>query len=154
MAQVATKLIRPVVVTSRGETRTLVDTTSCKLHLAAAVTWIGVGIIAGLLYSFVFLRLYPHEGVEILSPGRVRMVHTNLMAYGFLTNAFIGMLHWVVPRLTGEPVLSQALSKIIFVVWNAIVAAAVWGLLNGQAQAIEWGETPFWIDHFVVVGDH
>lgn len=152
MTQTATSLIKPVVVTSRGETRVLVDTTSSLLHFAAAVAWIGVGIVAGLLYSFVFLRLYPNEGVEWLSPGRVRMVHTNLMAYGFLTNAFIGMLHWVVPRLTGEPVLSHALSKLIFLAWNAIVAAAIGGILLGQAQAIEWGETPFWSDHLVVVG--
>lgn len=152
MSQYANVLMKPMVLTTRGEHRVLVDTTACKLHLFAAVLWIGIGMIAGLLYSFVFLRFFPHANVEFLSAGRVRMIHTNLMAYGFLVNAFVGMCYWVVPRLTGEPVLSHALAKVIFLAWNGIVTAAVVGIAMGQGQAIEWGETPFWVDHLVVVG--
>ena len=36
------------------------------------------------------------------------MIHTNAIAYGFLANAFLGMLHWAVPRLTLRPVLEPA----------------------------------------------
>ncbi len=151
MAQLTTELIAPRVETD-GRTRALVDVFCARWHLLAGFLWIGIGLVAGFLYSLVFLRMYPHEGVELLSPGRVRMVHTNLMAYGFLVNAFIGMLHWTIPRLTGQPVLSEWLSKIILVAWNAIVAAAMAGILLGHGQAIEWGETPFWSDHLVVVG--
>ena len=35
------------------------------------------------------------------------MIHTNAIAYGFLANAFLGVLHWAVPRLTLKPVLSS-----------------------------------------------
>ena len=32
----------------------------------------------------------PLGGIELLSPGRWRMIHTNAIAYGFLANAFLG----------------------------------------------------------------
>ncbi|MBL1218215.1 MAG: cytochrome oxidase [Planctomycetes bacterium] len=153
MAQISVQdWIRPVVVTTRGQQRLLVDTTAAKWHLFAGVTWIVLGIIAGLIYSLVFLRLYPHEGTEWLSFGRIRMMHTNLIAYGWLVNCFIGMMYWVVPRLTGEPVFNHALAKLILVVWNAIVAIVLVGIAMGHAQAIEWGETPFFTDHLIVLG--
>lgn len=151
MTQVQTTA-NPVIQTSHGQTRQLVDATVVKWHILAAVGWIGIGMLAGLIYSFVFLRMYPHEGVELLSPGRVRMLHTNGIAYGFLFNAFLAMLYWVVPRLTGEPVLNHLFAKVIFVVWNLIVAMTAVGILMGHAQGIEWGETPLVVDHLVVVG--
>jgi len=154
MATITTtqELLRPIVKTTRGEERLLVDTAACKWHLFAGAAWVTIGMIAGLMYSLVFLRIYPHQTVEWLSPGRVRMIHTNLMAYGLLVNAFVGMMYWVVPRLTGEPVFSHKLAKLIVVVWNLIVLAAIVGIAMGDAQAIEWGETPTWADHLVVLG--
>ena len=35
------------------------------------------------------LRLNPFNGIELLSPGRWRMIHTNAIAYGFIANAFL-----------------------------------------------------------------
>ncbi|MCA9108846.1 MAG: cbb3-type cytochrome c oxidase subunit I, partial [Planctomycetaceae bacterium] len=86
------------------------------------------------------------------SPGRWRMVHTNAIAYGFLANAFLGMLHWVVPRLTLRPVFDRRLSLAIFVAWQGVVVATAVGLLLGEAQGLEWGETPVWIDPVAQLG--
>ena len=41
-------------------------------------------------------------GIEWLSPGRVRMVHTNMAAYGFIANAFIAGMLFAIPRLTAR----------------------------------------------------
>jgi cytochrome c oxidase cbb3-type subunit 1 len=131
---------------------TLVDRPMVKAHMIAGSVFFLAAVLAGLVYALQFSRIYPFQGIELLSPGRVRMLHTNAVAYGFLINLFIAVLYWAVPRLTGWPVLSARLSRIIFWVWQAIVAATAVGLLAGQAQAIEWGETPTWVDHFAVVG--
>lgn len=80
------------------------------------------------------------------------MVHTNAVAYGFILNCFLGAVHWVVPRLTRYPVASRRLSWFIFGAVQAIVLATAFGLLAGHAQAIEWGETPLYVDPFVVLG--
>ncbi|RME39179.1 MAG: cytochrome oxidase [Planctomycetota bacterium] len=121
-------------------------------HLVAALAYLLVAMLAGFLFSLQFLHLYPVPQVELFSPGRWRMVHTNGVAYGFLANAFLGALHWAVPRLTLRRVLSVKLSWFIFFAWQGVVLATVAGLLTGHAQAVEWGETPTWIDPIALVG--
>ena len=81
------------------------------------------------------------------------MVHTNAIAYGFLANAFLGILHWVVPRLTLQPVHSRWLSYSIFAAWQFVVVSTAVGILLGEAQGLEWGETPVWIDPVFADGE-
>lgn len=134
------------------EATPLVDRKVVKYHIIAGFVFFYVALFAGLLYALQLSRIYPFPGVELLSPGRVRMLHTNGVAYGFLFNLFIAAMHWIIPRLTGKPVLSKALTWFVFWAWQGIVGATAFGLMTGQAQAIEWGETPTWIDPVVVVG--
>ena len=85
----------------------LVDTRLVQAHLVAGLVWFFVGLTSGLLFSLQFLQAYLFPGVELLSPGRVRMVHTNLLAYGFIANSSFGGLYWAVPRLTAVPVWNR-----------------------------------------------
>ncbi len=130
----------------------LVDKPMVKAHLATGMSYFLLAIFAGAIYGLQLDKIYPFPGVELLSPGRVRMFHTNAVAYGFLFNAFIAALYWIVPRLTGQRLLSRLLTRIIFVAWQVIVLGAALGILGGHAQAIEWGETPKWADPLVVIG--
>jgi cytochrome c oxidase cbb3-type subunit 1 len=102
----------------------------------------------------------PLRGLELFSPGRWRMIHTNAIAYGFIANAFLGMLEWAVPRLTMRPVLSRGLSYFIFFAWQGVVLTTAVGIILGptlglswfQAQGVEWGETPRIIDPVALLG--
>jgi len=132
--------------------RELVNERIVLWFFVASLGYMFVAMLAGLLYSLQFLQAYPFPGLELLSPGRWRMVHTNGVAYGFIANAFLGGLHWSVPRLTLRKVASERLSWFIFFAWQAVVLATVVGLLTGQAQAVEWGETPVWVDPVALVG--
>jgi cytochrome c oxidase cbb3-type subunit 1 len=130
----------------------LVNRPAVKAHIVAALVFFFTSIFGGMLYALQLSRMYPFPGVEILSPGRVRMIHTNAIAYGFLFNGFIAALLWIVPRLTGHRVLSTKLTWLVFWAWQAVVGATAAGILGGKAQAIEWGETPTFVDPVVVVG--
>jgi cytochrome c oxidase cbb3-type subunit 1 len=132
--------------------RPLVNKALVRWHIVLAVTWLAVALFAGLFYALQLLQAYPLPKIPIFSPGRVRMVHTNMVAFGFLVNGFLAMLYWTVPRLTGRRVAHDRLGWLIFAAWNAIIALTFGGLLMGQAQAVEWGETPVWVDPLVVVG--
>jgi cytochrome c oxidase cbb3-type subunit 1 len=123
-----------------------------RAHIVAGFNFFLVSLFMGLFYALQLSRVYPFAGIELLSPGRLRMIHTNGVAYGFLFNLFIAMLYWVIPRLTGEKLASYKLSWAIFWAWQLIVGSAAVGILLGDAQATEWGETPTWSDHLVVVG--
>lgn len=130
----------------------LVDRTLVKAHIIAGMVFLFIGLAAGLLYSMQFLQAYPIPGIEILSPGRIRMVHTASVAYGFLVNCFLGALNWAVPRLTGNKTCHRYLGWFIFVAWQVILLASAVGILFGYAQAVEWAETPIFIDPVVVLG--
>lgn len=132
--------------------RALIETRLVWWYFAASLTYMIVAMLAGFLFSLQFLQHYPLAGIELFSPGRWRLVHTNGVAYGFIANAFLGMLHWAVPRLTLRPVRGRGLSYFIFFAWQAVVLATVVGLLTGQAQAVEWGETPTWVDPVALAG--
>jgi cytochrome c oxidase cbb3-type subunit I len=120
----------------------LVEYGLVRRHLVAAGFALLLSMLAGFLYSLQFLGYYPFPESQMLSPGHLRLMHTNLAAYGWLVNGFTAMMYFVVPRLTGQRVLSAKLGHLIFWVWQFILLAAVGGYLMDRAQAIEWGETP------------
>ncbi len=139
--------------------RDLVDERLVFWYFVAALFFMFVSMLGGLLMALQLLRVNPFTGIELLSPGRWRMIHTNAIAYGFIANAFLGALHWIVPRLTLHPTynrklpgLNIGLSWAIFWAWQIVVLATAVGLILGQAQGLEWGETPVWIDPLAQIG--
>ena len=132
--------------------RRLVNYELIRAHLTASAVFLAVSLLGGLAYSFQLNNLYPFAGVEWLSPGRVRMVHTNMAAYGFIANAFIGGLLFAIPRLTRRPILADWLGWLIFGAWQLIMVLTIGGQLAGYGQGIEWGETPIFVDPLVLVG--
>ena len=132
--------------------RPLVNMTLVRWHLTASAVFMTISMLGGLAYAFQFNQLYPFPGIEWLSPGRVRMVHTNMAAYGFIANAFIAGLLFAIPRLTRKPILSDLLGTVIFAAWQLIMVLTIVGILAGYGQAIEWGETPVFVDPLVLVG--
>ena len=134
------------------ERSNLIEYRLITAHLIAGSAYLVLSILAGLLYSLQFLGNYPFPGIELLSPGRVRMLHTNGAAYGWLLNGLLAGTYWTVPRVSGYPVLNRRLSWLIFWAIQAGVVATAAGLLGGYAQGIEWGETPIFIDPFITLG--
>lgn len=130
----------------------LVNEKIIMAYFIAALTFLTVSMLAGLLMAAQLIRHNPLNGIELFSAGRWRMIHTNAIAYGFLANGFLGILHWVIPRLTLRPVLDVRLSWLIFGAWQFVVLATAGGILLGHAQGLEWGETPVWIDPVAQLG--
>jgi cytochrome c oxidase cbb3-type subunit 1 len=121
----------------------LVNYRLIKAHIFAGAVALSISMIAGFLYSLQFVGYFPlgHDN-WMLTPGHMRLLHTNMAAYGWLVNGFTAMLYYVVPRLTGHKVLSDKLGGLIFGAWQLILALSIFGYLTDKAQAIEWGETP------------
>ncbi|HGY92987.1 MAG TPA: cytochrome oxidase [Planctomycetes bacterium] len=126
----------------RDEAHPLVDKDLVRWHLIAAVFFMFTAMLGGFIASLQFLNEYPFNGISWLSYGRLRFLHTNEVAFGFLVNSFVGMLYYAVPRLTGRRLFNRTLGWLIFFVWQALVLLTSIGQLLGKAQAVEWGETP------------
>ena len=135
-----------------NELDSLINYNLIKAHLIASLVFLAIVFLAGMLYACQFIYIFPFPGIEYLSPGRLRLLHTNGAVYGFIVNGFTGALYWAVPRLTGKRVMNEKyVGWFMFVALQAAVLATAVGLLLGHAQAIEWGETPVYVDPFVVV---
>ncbi|MBL8817389.1 MAG: cbb3-type cytochrome c oxidase subunit I [Planctomyces sp.] len=130
----------------------LVDEKIVRWYFITALIFLGTSMVAGILMAMQLIRHNPLNGIEIFSAGRWRMIHTNAVAYGFLANGFLGCLHWSIPRLTLQPVFNKHLSWLIYGAWQFVVGATAVGILFGEAQALEWGETPVWIDPVAQLG--
>jgi cytochrome c oxidase cbb3-type subunit I len=129
----------------------LVDYPMVTAYFYAFFGYLVVVLLAGLSYSLQFLQKYPFPGVEIFSPGRIRMVHTQAVAYGMLANGLFGILHYVIPKLTSFEVLSKKASRILFGLYNGAVLATVALIMAGYAQGLEWAETPAILDPAIAV---
>ena len=145
-----------------------------RWYFLAAIAYLLISMLGGLLMALQLIHWNPLTSVELLSAGRWRMIHTNAVAYGFIANAFLGCLHWIVPRLTLHKVASIKLSYFIFAAWQLIVLGTAAGIIIGPtlqaqpwvaslarslhmemslgAQGLEWGETPFWVDPVALLG--
>ena len=122
-----------------------------RAHLLISVIYVMIVVLAGLAYSLQFIDLFPFPHVEFLSPGRIRMVHTQGVAYAWIANIFFALIMYMVPKLTEKPILSEKLGWFIFYTYNILVLATVVMILGGYAQALEWGETPKVLDPLISV---
>ncbi len=123
-------------------TEELVEKRLVLWYFFAALTFMFVSMLGGILMGLQLIRHNFLDGVELLSPGRWRMIHTNAIAYGFLANAFLGCLHWAVPRLTLRPVLSRPLSYAIFFTWQFIVLGTAVSIILGGGSGSGMGRNP------------
>ena len=120
-----------------------------KAHLYISIPYVMIVVLAGLTYSLQFIDIYPFARIEFLSPGRVRMVHTQGVAYAWLANIFFALILYMIPKLTRKPILSDKLGWFIFYSYNTLVVLTVVLILAGFGQALEWGETPKVLDPFI-----
>ena len=58
----------------------LVNTQLVFWYLVAALVFFAVSLLAGLLMALQLVNHNPLAGIELFSPGRWRMVHTNAIA--------------------------------------------------------------------------
>jgi cytochrome c oxidase cbb3-type subunit 1 len=110
--------------------------------IVSSVIWLVIGSLLGLLVSFKF-HSPTFLGTEaLLTFGKLRPLHLNIVTYGWLSFAALGVCLWLVPRLTRVPLQS---TKILFsagVLWNIGIVLGSIGILYGYNDGLEWLE--FW----------
>jgi cytochrome c oxidase cbb3-type subunit I/II len=124
-----------------------------RAHTFAALAGVVISACFGLLVASKFV--WPNLASEhaAFTWGRLRYNHTQGIFFGWLGNAFLAFLYYVVPRLTNRPVHGRRLGWFIFLAWNAGVVLPGWVLVSlGRSQSIEWAEFPIVVDFVVLVG--
>src|SRR6267154_2696938 len=123
-----------------------------RAHVYASLATVLISASFGILVASKFT--FPEFlGVHAwLTWGRLRYNHTQGIFFGWLGNAFLAFLYYVVPRLANRPVLSRKLGWLLFCIWNFAVVLPGWVLVAaGFSQPLEWAEFPLVVYAFVVL---
>ncbi len=126
------------------------DSTSLAFFVGAAVL-IVLGVTEGLIMVIQFVFPDFLAGIPWLVFGRIRQSHTNTVMFAFLSMGQMGFWYYVIPRLTGRKLYSEALGVISAILWGGAVLAGVILELFGFSQGREYAEMIYVIDVAVIV---
>ena len=120
----------------------LIDTALIRKWLAWGFVWLLIFPTVGALISTKFN--YPEflGGPAWLTFGRLRPIHVNGVIWGAFSTLFIGLCHYIVPRLCGVRLWGERWSYPLLWVWNLNLASAVILLALGYNRGWEAGELP------------
>lgn len=109
-----------------------------------------IGILIPLFFALVLAAKFVWPdflgGISWLQYGRLRVFHTNGIAFGWLGLSFFGLLNYVVPKLAGRPLLSEKLGWVTLFSLLIAVATGLVSILAGQMQGVEYAEFPWYAD--------
>jgi cytochrome c oxidase cbb3-type subunit 1 len=116
----------------------------------SAVFWLIVGLLVGLWLAaemiFPALNLTPW-----LSFGRLRVVHTNGLAFGFTLAGIFACSYYMLEKLTRAPLAFPGLAKAQLWLFNIAIALAALSLFAGMNTSKEYAELEWPLDIVVVV---
>jgi cytochrome c oxidase cbb3-type subunit 1 len=118
--------------------------------LISSIFWGVVGIVVGLWIS---VQLYaPSWNIPPwFTYGRMRVVHTNALAFGLGLGAIFGLFYYLVQRLTRRSLLFPKLARFHLWLFNAAIALAALSLFAGMNQTLEYAELEWPLDVGVVI---
>ncbi len=117
-------------------------TSPILFFIVSSVIWLVLGSIFGLLVSFKFHIPEFLGSQALLTFGKLRPLHLNIIAYGWLSPAALGVSLWLVPRLTKVPLQNTKVLWASGILWNIGVLLGCIGILFGFTDGMEWLE--FW----------
>jgi len=106
----------------------------------ATLFWGVVGTLAGLLVAILLILPKSFDAVPYMSFGRLRPLHTNAAIFAFAGNAIFCAVYYSTQRLCKARMWSDALSRLHFWGWQAIIVAAAVTLPMGITQSKEYAE--------------
>ncbi|HYS92791.1 MAG TPA: cbb3-type cytochrome c oxidase subunit I, partial [Candidatus Acidoferrales bacterium] len=117
-----------------------------RMFLLVTVLWGLVGMLVGLVIALQLVLPVLNFQTSWLSFGRLRPLHTNAVIFAFAGNAIFAGVYYSSQRLLKARMWSDALSRLHFWGWQAIIVAAAVTLPLGYSQSKEYAELEWPID--------
>jgi cytochrome c oxidase cbb3-type subunit 1 len=116
----------------------------------SALFWLVIGLLVGLwIAAEMFtpvLNLTPW-----LSFGRLRVVHTNGLAFGFGLGGIFACAYYLLQRLTRSPLAFPKLARFHLYLFNVAIALAALSLFAGMNTSKEYAELEWPLDIGIVI---
>ena len=138
----------PAADKSTGTTTETVryDDAIVRKFAVASLIWGVVGMLVGLIIAFQLAAPELNLGIEFLSFGRLRPLHTNAVIFAFVGNGMFAGIYYSTQRLLKARMGSDLLSKINFWGWQLIIVSAALTLPLGITSGKEYAELEWPID--------
>ncbi len=124
---------------------------AARAFLVSGMVWMAIGTTFGLIGGIALAAPDAIRNVPWLVFGRVRPVHVNLVAVGFVPMVLIGAGLYLVPTLLRTRLYGERLAHVGMWLYNAALAIGAIELARGHTQAREYAELT-WIPDVLIVG--
>ena len=127
------------------------DNQVVKLFTIATVVWGIVGMLVGLIIA---IQLYLPElnfGIQYLTFGRIRPLHTNAVIFAFVGNLIFAGIYYSLQRLCKARMWNDFLSQFHFWGWQTIIVLAAITLPMGFTTSKEYAELEWPIDILIAL---
>lgn len=118
--------------------------------IASSIVWGVIGILAGIWASIQLwapeLNIPPY-----FTYGRLRVVHTNILAFGLVLGALMGIFYYITMRLAKTSLAFPKLARVTLYLFNIGIFLGLVTLLGGYTQALEYAEFEWPLDIAVVI---
>ncbi|MCA9104398.1 MAG: cytochrome-c oxidase, cbb3-type subunit I [Planctomycetales bacterium] len=122
-----------------------------RLFVAATVLWALVGTLAGVYVALMLVVPQASFGLDFLTFGRLRPLHTNAAIFAFAGNAIFAAVYYSTQRLCKCRMYSDLLSRLHFWGWQLIIVLAALTIPLGFSQGKEYAELPWPVDLLIAV---
>jgi cytochrome c oxidase cbb3-type subunit I/II len=122
-----------------------------RMFVTMTMIWGLVAFLAGLFIAAQLAFPALNFGVEYLSFGRLRPLHTNAAIFAFAGNAIFAAVYYSTQRLCKARMFSDVLSRLHFWGWQLIIVCAAVTLPLGITQGKEYAELEWPIDLLIAV---
>lgn len=108
--------------------------------LVSSCVYLILGMLLGVLVAMKMI--WPNLGeFALASFGRLRMAHTNVVLFGWLLQANLGLLFFIIPKLLHTQLYSQKLAIVTWALYNLAALGGVSFIMLGLGnKAIEYAE--------------
>ncbi|MEM8782356.1 MAG: cytochrome-c oxidase, cbb3-type subunit I [Planctomycetota bacterium] len=127
------------------------DDQTPRMFMIAMMVWALVAFLVGLLAAVQLPFPTLNGGIEYITFGRIRPLHTNAAIFAFAGNAVFAAVYYSTQRLCKARMWSDLLSKLHFWGWQLIIVSAALTLPFGITQGKEYAELEWPIDLAIAV---
>ena len=122
------------------------------MFIAFACMWLVLGSSAGLISS---IKLHQPDWLTDyawLTFGRIRTIHLTAVFYGWITNAGLGVIMWLLPRLLRTRLHGAVWAMLGGTLINMGIASAIGAIGSGWTDGMEYLEIPWQIAVIIFIG--
>lgn len=127
------------------------DDSIVKHFTIATIIWGAVGLLLGVIIALQLANYKFNLGLEWLTFGRLRPLHTNATIFAFCGNAIFAGIYHSTQRLLKARMFNDILSRVHFWGWQLIIVAAAISLPLGFSQGKEYAELEWPIDLLITL---